>query len=78
MDIRLKLSSILGNKLNISLESIINKVITLNKKMSIIYIWIILISVIISLCFSIFFITDISNNLEDYIKIYESFKSKGK
>jgi len=75
-DIRLKLSSILGNKLNRSLESIINKVITLNKKMSIFYIWLILISVIISLCFSIFFITDISNNLEDYIKIYKSFKSK--
>jgi hypothetical protein len=44
--------------------------------MSIFYIWLILISVIISLCFSIFFITDISNNLEDYIKIYKSFKSK--
>jgi hypothetical protein len=44
--------------------------------MSIIYIWLILISVIISLCFSIFFITDIHNNLEDYIKVYQSMKGK--
>jgi len=74
--INLNLSSILGNKLNHNLELIINKIITLNKKMSTIYIWIILIFVIVSLSFSIFFITDIHNNLEDYIKVYESFKRK--
>jgi hypothetical protein len=36
--VNLNLSSILGNKLNNSLELVINKIITLNKKMSIIYI----------------------------------------
>jgi hypothetical protein len=64
--------------LNNSLELVINKIITLNKKMSIIYIWIILISVIVGLCSSIFFISDIHNNLEDYIKVYESLKGKSK
>lgn len=75
-NIKLNLSLILGKKINDSLELIINKVITLNKKMSIFYIWLILISVLISLCSSIFFITDISNNLEDYIKVYNSIKGK--
>lgn len=36
--INLNLSSVLGNKLNHNLELIINKIITLNKKMSTIYI----------------------------------------
>jgi len=44
--------------------------------MSIFYIWLILISVLISLCSSIFFITDISNNIDDYIKVYNSIKGK--
>jgi hypothetical protein len=44
--------------------------------MSTIYIWIILICVIMGLSSSIFFISDIHNNLEDYIKVYESFKRK--
>ena len=75
-NIKLKINLIFGNNINNSLELIINKIITLNKKMSIIYIWLILISVLISLCFSIFFITDISNNLEDYIKVYKLVKGK--
>lgn len=75
-NIKLNFSLILGKKINIILELIINKIINLNKKMSIFYIWLILISVLISLCSSIFFITDISNNLDDYIKVYNSIKGK--
>jgi len=73
---KLNFELILGKKINIILELIINKIITLNKKMSIIYIWLIIISVLISLCSSIFFITDISNNFDDYIKGYNSIKGK--
>lgn len=75
-NIKWNLSLILGKKINIILKLIINKVIILNKKMSIFYIWLILISVLISLCSSIFFITDISNNIDDYIKVYNSIKGK--
>lgn len=73
---KLKFSLILGPKINNILELIINKIIIVNKKMSIYYILLILISILISLCSSIFFITDISNNLDDYIKNYNSIKGK--
>lgn len=53
-NIKLNLTSILGIKFNNAIEYYINKMISLNKKMSVIYIWLILIIVISSLSFLVY------------------------
>ncbi len=74
--LRLNLNWILGNKLNNNLEFYINKIISLNKKLSMFYILLILFPVIIGLSSSIYAIHDIQNNLDDYIFVYKSMKGK--
>lgn len=75
-NIKLNLTWILSDKYNNILEFYINKIIVLNKKMSTFYIWLILISIIIGLSSSIYAINDIQNNLDDYIRVYNSIKGK--
>ena len=71
-NIKLKLSSILGIKLNENLEFFINKIITLNKKMSIIYIWLILITLMAGLFSSAYAIHELYNNIDSYINVHNS------
>ena len=75
-NIKLNLTWILDDKFNNNLEFYINKIIALNKKMSTIYIWLILFSIIVGLSSSIYVINDIQNNLEDYITVHNSIKDK--
>lgn len=75
-NIKLNLTRILGEKLNNSLEFYVNKLLKINKKVSTMYIWLILVSVIFALGTSIFFIHDIITNLDKYITKYESMKDK--
>ena len=64
---KLNLTNILGEKLNNTLEYSINKIITLNKKTSVIYILLILMIIIFALCFSVSICEDLLNNLNNSI-----------
>lgn len=75
-NIKLNLTWIVGLKWNKNLEFFLNKIITVNKKISKIYIWIILVSIIFALSSSIFFIQDIYTNLDDYVRISKFVKTK--
>jgi len=73
-NITLKFSSIFSEKLNSSLEYYINKIISLNKKMSSIYIWLTLLILIFSLSFSIYAAHELYNNLDGYIIEHTNIK----
>jgi hypothetical protein len=73
-NITLKFSSILGEQFNINLEYYINKIISLNKKMSTIYIWLTLFILIFSLSFSIYATHELHSNLDSYIIEHTNIK----
>lgn len=75
-NIKLNLNSILGNKFNNSLEFYINKIIVLNKKMSTIYIWLTLITLILGLYSSIYATHDLYVNIDSYVNVYINLKNK--
>jgi hypothetical protein len=64
--------SILGNKLNMY----INKLIVFNKKVNIIYIWLILFIILIGLAASGYFSTELYDNLDKYITTYNYIRNK--
>jgi len=68
--IKFDLSSFIGTNLNDKLNYYLVKIIRINKKIGNIYLWFILLVLIISLFFSNTFISELSNNLDDYINIY--------
>ena len=70
--IKLNLSNLLGYNINNKLEYYLNKIIVLNKKMSIIYIWIILIALIFGLSFSALNSSELYNHIDDYILVHNS------
>ena len=72
-NIQLNLSLILGIKFNNTLQIYINKIITLNKKMSIFYIWLIL---IIGLYSCIYGLQYIYTNIDSYVNVYNNLKNK--
>jgi len=75
-NIKLNLSSILGNKFNEGLEFYINKIIILNKKMSTIYIWLTLIIIIMGLYYSAYTLYDLYTNIDSYINVYINLRNK--
>ena len=72
--INLKLSNFVGLKANDKLEYYINKIISLNKKMSNIYIWLAILILICGLSFSIYASSELYNNIDDYIAVHNSIK----
>ena len=74
--IKLNLSNILSVKVNNNLEYYINKIIILNKKMSVFFIWLILILIILALSISIFVSDDLFNNIDNYIAVHNHFWNK--
>ena len=54
----------------------LNKLVVLNKKVSIIYIWLILIMLLIGLAASIYFSNELYTNIDKYIDIYNKLKNK--
>ena len=64
--------TILGTNLNYYL----NKLIKFNKKVSIVYIWLILIILLISLAYIGYFSYELYNNIDKYINIYNFVKNK--
>ena len=70
------LSWIIGDKFNKILEFYINKIIALNKKMSTIYIWLIIIILLAGLYTSIYAIHDLYINIDSYINVHINKKNK--
>ena len=75
-NIKLNLSSILGYKINKNIEYYLNKLIALNKKMSIVYIWIILIALIFGLSFSALNCSELHTNIDSYIIVHNNINNK--
>jgi hypothetical protein len=72
----LNLSNILGYKINNKLEYYLNKVIALNKKMSVIYIWIILVLLVLGLSFSALNCSELYTNIDSYILVHNNINNK--
>lgn len=71
-NINLYLSNILGVNMNNKIEYYLNMVIKLNKKLSFIYIWLILVTLIVGLSFSGYASGEFYNNLYSYIAVHNS------
>jgi hypothetical protein len=74
--IQLNYSHLIGNYLNSVLNYYLTKILQLNKQTSIIYIFIILIILIISLCFNCYFTTELYNNLDKFIELHSDITKK--
>jgi hypothetical protein len=73
--ISLNLSKILGTNLNNKLEYYLNIILKLNKKMSFIYIWLILVALLVGLSFSGYASAELyNNNLDSYIDVHTSLR----
>ncbi len=70
----LNFSNILGISNNSKLEYYVNKIISLNKKMSTIYIWLIIIFVMVGLCLSTYVSSELLNNIDNYIIVHNNIK----
>ena len=68
--IKLNFSSLIGDKLNNSLNYYLIKIIQLNKKTSNVYIFIIFIVLFISLGFEGYYITKLYNNLDKFVDLH--------
>ena len=60
--------------LSTNLNKYLNKLIVLNKRVSVIYIWLILVMLLIGLTASAYFSSELYNNLDKYIDIYNNLK----
>ena len=73
-NINLPLSGFLGDNYIKSLEYYINKIISLNKKISVIYIWLIVIIIALGLYSSIYTLHNLIVNIDSYVNVYNSIK----
>lgn len=73
-NVNLNLSHILGERFNNNLEYYLNKIIRLNKSMSSIYIWLLLVLLIVGLSFSSYASNELYTNIDSYIAVHNSFK----
>jgi hypothetical protein len=72
--IKLNYSRLIGEKLNENFNYYIIKIIQLNKKTSTIYIFVIFAILFVSLSFSIYFMTELYNNLDKFIDLHLNSK----
>ena len=70
--INLNLSNLLGTNFNNKLEYYLNLIVNLNKKMSFIYIWLILVVLIVGLSLSGYASSELYNNLDSYIAVHNT------
>lgn len=75
-NITLPLSNILGICINNIMQYYLNIVIKLNKKMSNLYIWLILIVLVVALYFSAYSCAELYNNLDHYISVHNYLKKE--
>lgn len=74
-NINLNLFRLLGNNFNAKLEYYFNKIIKLNKQLSIIWIWFVLIILVFGLDLNAYVLNDILNHLDSYINIHNKLNS---
>jgi len=74
-NINLNLSRVLGNNINTKVELYLNKIIKLNKQMSVFLIWYGFITVFFLILFSIYFVNIISVNLDHFISLHNSINN---
>ncbi len=74
-NINLNLSRVLGNNINTKVELYLNKIIKLNKQMSVFLIWYGFITVFFWILFSIYFVNIISVNLDHFISLHNSINN---
>lgn len=74
-NVTLNLSKLFGININNSLEYYLNKIIKLNKDMSNIYMWLILILLLIGLSLSGYASSELCNNIDSYVDVYNSLKN---
>ena len=72
-NINLNLSKLLGNSTNIKIEFYFNKIIKLNKRMSVLWIWFGSVTIMFGLAINTYVIHDILVNLDSYINIHSKF-----
>lgn len=68
--IKLNLSSLIGDKANCSLNYYFIKIIKLNKKTSVVYIFFIFIILFIALAFNCYFISELYNNIDKFVDLH--------
>ena len=73
-EFKLNLSRLLGVKLNNNFNYYLIKLIQLNKKTSIVYIFIIFIVLFICLGFNCYFLTELYNNIDKFIDLHLNSK----
>lgn len=73
--IKLNLSSIFGSNLNNNIEYYLNLIITLNKKMSTVYILLLLIILLVGIYSNIYAIHDLNVNIDSYVKVHNNLKN---
>jgi hypothetical protein len=64
--------------LGVTLNKYLNKLIVLNKKVSIVYIWLILIMLLIGLATSGYFSHELYSDIDKYINVYNYLKGINK
>ena len=62
--------------LGVALNKYLNRLVVLNKKVNIIYIWFILIMLLIGLAISVYFSYVLYRDIDKYIDIYNKLKNK--
>ena len=72
--INLNLSNLLGTNFNNKLEYYLNLIVNLNKKISFIYIWLILVVLIVGLSLSGYAWSELYNNLDSYIAVHNTLR----
>ena len=75
-NISLHIGNVLGKNTNSKLEYYINKIIILNKKMSAVYIILIIITLLVALSFNAYVCNDLYNNIDSYITVHNNIKNK--
>ena len=62
------------NIFSTTLNKYLNKLIVLNKKVNVIYIWLILIMLLVGLTVPVYFSNKLYNNIDKYIDLYNNLK----
>lgn len=67
---------ILGTKMNNGLEYCLNKVISFNREIITIYIWLLILILIVMLAYSAYISNDLYTNIDSYVYTYNNLKNQ--
>ena len=72
--VKLNLFMILGTKMNKVLEYCLNKIISFNRGITTIYIWLLILILITILAYSVYISNDLYTNVDSYVYTYNNMK----